>query len=382
MDAQGHGLGGENHLAEPALEQELDQPLHARQHSRVVQSHAHAEGLEDGLVERRLRHGRRVAHRLADGLVHPLLLALGEERLALGQHRLHGPLAARAAEDEVDGGEPAAGFELVQHHGGVDHAPRVPPALVVVAALPLLPEEAHLAVAHRLVGVDLPRQIRHQVLEGHAAMRVRDGHDGPVHEADPVGDLRDVLDGGGEPHQGHVLGRVHDDLFPHRPASLVAHVVALVEDHELEAVEAARVEHVAEDLGGHDDHGRARVDLDVAREDAHALLAKLPAEVRVLLVRQRLERRGVGDAAPARERGVDGELGHEGLPGARGGGDDHRLVVDDGRDGVLLEAIERERVAGLEGLQQVVCHVARPLRRILSVARSCGAVKSRLRCRP
>src|SRR5439155_18381 len=132
-------------------------------------------------------------------------------------------------------------------------------------------------------------------------MRVRDGHDGPVHEADPVGDLRDVLDGGGEPHQGHVLGRVHDDLFPHRPASLVAHVVALVEDHELEAVEAARVEHVAEDLGGHDDHGRARVDLDVAREDAHALLAKLPAEVRVLLVRQRLERRGVGDAAPARE---------------------------------------------------------------------------------
>ena len=43
VDAERHGLGGEDHLAEPALEEELDQALHGGQHARVVEPHAHAE---------------------------------------------------------------------------------------------------------------------------------------------------------------------------------------------------------------------------------------------------------------------------------------------------------------------------------------------------
>ena len=92
----------------------------------------------------------------------------------------------------------------------------------------------------------------------------------------------------------------------------------------------------------------ARVDLDVAGQNADVLGAELPAEVRVLLVGERLQRRGVGDAAPARERGVNRELRDQRLARARRRRDDDGLAVLDGADGVQLEGVQRERVAGLE----------------------------------
>jgi len=85
--------------------------------------------------------------------------------------------------------------------------------------------------------------------------------------------------------------------------------------------------------------------------------AELAAEVGVLLVGERLQWRGVRDAAAAVERGVDGELGDEGLAGAGGRGDDHRLAVEDRVDGPELERVEWKRVAGLERLQQLLRHV-------------------------
>src|SRR5206468_3135337 len=85
--------------------------------------------------------------------------------------------------------------------------------------------------------------------------------------------------------------------------------------------------------------------------------AELAAEVRVLLVGEGLERRGVRDAAAAGEGSVDGELRHQRLAGAGGRGDDDGLVVADGADGVELEGIQGEGVPGLEGLQQIVRHV-------------------------
>src|SRR5439155_1429784 len=111
--------------------------------------------------------------------------------------------------------------------------------------------------------------------------------------------LGDIMHRGRQRHQRHVLGTVDDDLLPDRPPPLVTHVVALVQDHGVEPREPARVEHVAEDLRGHDEHGSARIDLDVARQDPDLLRPRLAAEVRVLLVGERLERRGVGDAPAA-----------------------------------------------------------------------------------
>ncbi len=61
VDAERHRLGGEDHAAEVPLEQHLGQPLDARQDPGVVEAHAHAERLEDGLVQRRLGHRRVLA---------------------------------------------------------------------------------------------------------------------------------------------------------------------------------------------------------------------------------------------------------------------------------------------------------------------------------
>ncbi|HMB89185.1 MAG TPA: hypothetical protein VKS62_22530, partial [Methylomirabilota bacterium] len=57
-----------------------------------------------------------ICSRMASYLA-PLLAR--EQGLALREDRLHGPLAAGAAEDEVDRGQPPAALQLVEHHGGI-----------------------------------------------------------------------------------------------------------------------------------------------------------------------------------------------------------------------------------------------------------------------
>ena len=71
---------------------------------------------------------------------------------------------------------------------------------------------------------------------------------------------------------------MNDDFFPHGSPVLVLQVVNLVENHEGETIESlgARVDHVAQYLGGHDDHGRITIDdvVDVIREQGeHSLMS-------------------------------------------------------------------------------------------------------------
>jgi hypothetical protein len=360
VDAERHGLGREHDLAETALEELLDEPLHAGKDSGVMESHPHAEGLEDGLVERRLRDGGAVADGLADDLLDLRLLFPRQERLALGEHRLHGSLAAGAAEDEIDGGQPPARVERVQHHGGIDHAARIPAALVHVAVV-LGANQPDGPRTHALVTVDLPGEVRDEVGQRNRAVRMRDGHDGAVHETDPVGDLPHVGHGGGERDEGGVARGIHDDLLPHRAPPLVAHVVTLVEHHRLQTRQPARVEHVSEDLGGHHQDRGARVHLHVTGEDAHVVGAELAAEVGELLIAERLQRRRVGEAAAVGERTMDGELGHQGLPRPRRRRDDDGLALIDRPDGAQLEIVQGERVMGQEGFEQVFRGDGRPL---------------------
>src|SRR6058998_2834183 len=96
-----------------------------------------------------------------------------------------------------------------------------------------------------------------------------------------------------------------------------------------------------------------RVHRHVAPEDAGRLGAECPSEVVELLVRERLERRGVRDALARRERHVDGELGDERLsrPGRRR--HDDGLSAFDRADGFELEVVERERVPGAKLLEQL-----------------------------
>jgi hypothetical protein len=102
--------------------------------------------------------------------------------------------------------------------------------------------------------------------------------------------------------------------------------VTFVEHDVPEPGEPARVEHVAKDLGRHDEHARAGVDLDVAGEDTDGVGAIGSREVCELLVGERLQRRGVRDALALLERALDGELRDERLPCSRRRRDDDRLA--------------------------------------------------------
>ena len=84
----------------------------------------------------------------------------------------------------------------------------------------------------------------------------------------------------------HRLGQVDDDLLPHGAAEPVGEVVDLVHDDDAEVVQrgAPGIQHVAQDLGGHDDHGGLAVDGRVAREQADPVGAVTGDEVVVLLV--------------------------------------------------------------------------------------------------
>jgi hypothetical protein len=101
------------------------------------------------------------------------------------------------------------------------------------------------------------------------------------------------------------------------------------------------VEHVAQHLGGHHDHGRVAVDGVVPGEQADCFLAVALGEVGVLLVRQRLDRRRVERLAPLGQRLVDGELPDDRL--ARAG----RRADQDA--GTLVERLARLHLEGVEG---------------------------------
>jgi hypothetical protein len=91
-----------------------------------------------------------------------------------------------------------------------------------------------------------------------------------------------------------------------RERTLVAHVVDFVKDdpghlaHDL----GAAVEHVAQNLGGHHQAGRARVYGRVAGHQADVL--ELLQQLAVLLVRQRFDGRGVDHALLVAKRHGDG----------------------------------------------------------------------------
>ena len=75
----------------------------------------------------------------------------------------------------------------------------------------------------------------------------------------------------------------------------------------------------------------------------------LKSELPVLLVAERLDRRGVDDALLVVEGQGDGVLRHHGLTGGGVGGDKDRLVVLYTQDGLGLERVQHEGV-GLGGL--------------------------------
>src|SRR5664280_908635 len=270
-----------------------------------------------------------------------------------------------AAEDERDRRQQPLGVQPLDHlhPAGDARAARAarpgPPRSAVAVQLALDPgviatEPDELRVDRLVLLVD------EQVVEPVAGQYVLpqrhrsvllDDHGGVAADGDqPVGELLGVGHGGRQRHQPHRLGQVDDHLFPDRTAEPIGQVVHLIHDHVAQAAQRGRaaVEHVAQHLGGHYHHRGGAVDRVVAGQQSDRRLAVAGDQVGVLLVRQRLDRRGVEALAAVAQRQVHGELADDGLAGAGGGGDQDALPRLQRPTGLRLEVVQREAVAGGE----------------------------------
>ncbi len=136
-----------------------------------------------------------------------------------------------------------------------------------------------------------------------------------------------------------------DHLFPYRATETVGEVVHLIHHDEPQTAQrrGIGVEHVAQHLGGHHDDARRSVDVRVAREQPDLVVAVHLLQLVELLVRQRLDGRGVERlVARLEHRQVDRELADDGLAGPGGCGDEHAPPVLEGVASGDLEIVELE----------------------------------------
>ena len=167
----------------------------------------------------------------------------------------------------------------------------------------------------------------------------------------PLAELLGVAHRRGQRRHPYRLRQVDDHFLPDHAAGGVRQVVHLVEDDVAEARQRRRsgVQHVPQHLGGHHHHRRVSVDAVVPGEQAHRLVVVPPDEVGVLLVRQRLDRRGVEALTALGERQVHGELADHGLARSGGRGDQHAAARAQRTARVHLESVEVELVERAEG---------------------------------
>ena len=144
-----------------------------------------------------------------------------------------------------------------------------------------------------------------------------------------------------------------DDRFlPDRSALGVIHVVAFVQHDSLNIRERIivfagfRIEHVAEDLGGHHHDRGIAIHTQITRHQPDVLLAVGLTEITQLLVGQRLQRRCVEDLLVVRQGAVNRVFPHQGFAGARRRAHDNGMALIERVNRFQLEIIQRERKNG------------------------------------
>ena len=166
----------------------------------------------------------------------------------------------------------------------------------------------------------------------------------PRTERSQRAELVGVVHGGGQADEVDLGRREDQHLLPDTAAVGVLNEVHLIEDDRVQARKEirARQEHVAQHLGGHHHHGGVGAHRGVTGEKADVFLAVGGDELAVLLVRERLERRGVEGLAARPQGPVDAVGGHERLARPGRGGDQDRVVGVDRRECVALEVVGRK----------------------------------------
>ena len=214
------------------------------------------------------------------------------------------------------------------------------PPLPVAAARPGLQEQ-----------VVEPAADQHVLPQRHRPVLVHDHRGAAAHLGQPVAELLGVADRGGQRDHPDRLRQVDDHFFPDRAAEPVGQVVHLVQDHVAEPGQGGRaaVQHVAQHLGGHHHHRRLAVDAVVPGQQADLARPVAADQVAVLLVGQRLDRRGVEALTPLGQGQVHRELADHRLarPGRRG--HQHAVAAVQRLARPALEVVEGEVVQRLEG---------------------------------
>ena len=116
----------------------------------------------------------------------------------------------------------------------------------------------------------------------------------------------------------------------------------LVENDPADLLNAFRVlkKGIPVDLGRHDEERRFPVDGNVSGEDPDRFFAETFLEIPEFLITQGLDRGGINDLFSAREGFLDGFFGDESFAGARGRGDEKRMLLFDPFDGLELERVQ------------------------------------------
>ena len=211
-------------------------------------------------------------------------------------------------------------------------------------------DEQFAAGLRRLAGavveqVEQPLADHHVLPQRHGPVFVDDDGGVAAHGLDPAAELLGVAHRRRQADQPHLVGQVQDHLLPDRAPHPVGQEVHLVHHDIRKSVQRRRirVQHVAQHLGGHHHDGRIAVDRLVTGEQADALWAVPAHQIGVLLVAQRLDRRGVEALSACGQRQVDGELADHRLAGAGRRAHQHAVPVLQCLAGALLKVVERER---------------------------------------
>ena len=203
------------------------------------------------------------------------------------------------------------------------------------------------------------REQRHQIsADGHVVVqrnRTVFGHDdvsGAANLSQPGTELFRVRHGCRQADKQHVSRQVDDDLFPHRSAEPVPQVVHFIEHHETEFRQISTgIDHVAQNLGRHDDDLRIAVDARIPRQQTNAVSPVRHNEFIELLVGQSLNRRGVEDTHSAGNSQRNRELSDNSLTGTRGCGNKNRVIILQTAACAQLEVIEFVVQGTAESLQ-------------------------------
>ncbi len=387
VHADGQGLGGEHDLCQTLDEALLDDLLERGHHPGMVGGDPSLELGHELLVSEDIEiRTEQAGQTLIRDLPNPRSLVLVGQPEPSGETGPSRFVALGATEDEVDGREKSSiqqDVDRLQPGGRRQLARTTATRSTVVAAATTVPRAAGVetecivvrsAVHDRRQQADaVVRPVGHEVhvVEANRPLRLHHGRRRPANRADPVGQLVGVADRGRQTHQLDVLGKVDDDLLPDRPTIRILEEVNLVEHDEGKVIEIApAVDHVAEHFGRHHDDGSVTVDRVVAGQESDSVVTVDVDQIPVLLVRERLDRRGVERPTAAANRRLHAVLGDHGLAAARRRRDDHVGTVVEDVQRVELELVEFERVAG-EDVVPVGAH---------GVSVAGGVSVSRLRC--